>query len=193
MAIVTKAQLEQAQAQDTEIKTLPGSIPINKDRVCFRIIDANFGPSASSPNNMITLEVEIYSPETMKIVAAGLKEYSITGLKCKCYFSFSDAALPRLIGPLPGGKPGFMENLGLKPEIDTDNPDTEQFKGKCFSAIVGPDDRIPRKDITPDQRAAGQKVGDPITNEDGSVDKSYAIKITGGYSSTKVPYIEPQF
>lgn len=174
MAIVSKQVSVGGQSSTGELRDLPGNIPINKDAYCWRIADVNWGPSKSSGKNQFTFDCEIYHPATIKSVVDG-KEYNVAGKKAKLYFATTDEAIGYLVGF--DDKPGFMEVIGLKPEIDNENPDQEQFKSKCFRATALPEDRVQRKDLTPEQREAGQKVGDPITNEDGSVDKYYAISI----------------
>lgn len=180
MAVVSKEQL--VAAAGSVKSALPSSIPLNRDRYSLRIKKCDFGQSKNSGNNMLTLEVEIYYPPTIKSVING-QEYEVAGLDTKMYMSFSEAALPRLLGDAV--QKGFMEHIGLKPEIDIENPDTIQFVGKCFSAVCGSEKREQRKELTAAEIAEGKKVGDLILNEDGSTSTSYTWKVLGDITPTK--------
>lgn len=180
MAIVTQEQV--AQSATSSAKQLNSSVPLNKDRYSFRIKKATFGESKKSGNPMLTFDCEIYYPPTMVSKANG-QTYEIGGTEAKTWRSFSKEALPMLLGD--GVQKGFMEILGLKPEIDTENPDTQQFEGKCFSAIAGHEKRENRKELSAAEIAEGKKEGEVILNEDGSPSVSYGVKIFGDITPTK--------
>ncbi len=182
MAIATKSSVAPRSGADGEAVSLPFNVPLPRDRYSWRIKKADFGQSKSSGNDMITLDVEIYYPEEVAHPLNG-KTYNVAGRDAKMYFSLQDQALYRLLGSEE--EEGFMEQIGLKPEIDTDNPDTKQFENKCFSAIGGSEKREQRKELMAAEITAGKKQGDPILNEDGSPSISYAVKVIGDITRTK--------
>lgn len=159
----------------SEVGNLPSSVPINKDRYSLRVKSAVFGNSKSSGNPMITVVSEIYSPESIVSVRDG-KTYNVAGVEITGYYSLTEKALPKLAE--------FMEACGMPAEIDLDNPDVTEFIGKCYSQIVGSEERQQRKELTESERALGKKFGDPILREDGSPEISYTAKGIGSPSKT---------
>ena len=159
----------------TEVGNLPKNIPINRDRYCFRIIEAVFGQSKSSGNNMITITAEIYDPQSITSVRDG-KTYNVAGSKVTTYLTLTDKAMGRVAD--------FMEACGMAPELDVNAPDTSVFIGKCFSAVAGPDTREMRKDLTDAEKLAGKKQGDVILREDGSPEVTYGVKLVSEPSRT---------
>lgn len=176
MALVTKEAVKAQPKAEGSIPDHPYTMPVPKDRYCWRIKDCTFGPSKSSGRPMLTFDCELYHPKTVTSHIDG-KEYNVAGREAKTYFGLEGDALGYLLGNEKDE--GFMEKLGLKPEIDTENPNTEQFKGKCFSALADIKENVARKDLTPAQREAGQKQGDPIKDEQGNEEKSYSLGING--------------
>lgn len=141
-----------------EATSLPRNLPINRDRYDLRIKTCGFKLSAKG-NKMLELDVEIYNPESISHPSGG--KYSVTGLSCRKY-----VMLETNNDLIEMAK--FMQRLGLKPEINPENPDTEQFVGKCFSDIISPKKYEKRKTPTAEQLqkdpdAQGDVIIDPET------------------------------
>lgn len=69
-------------------KSLNQKVQLPKDAYVVRVIDEKFGPSKSSGNNMITLELEIVAPEEVKDATGDTIECG--GYKFKTYFSIEN-------------------------------------------------------------------------------------------------------
>src|SRR3954471_11738465 len=125
--------LTQVQPDTTETQQLPRNMQINTNRYDVRIKSCGFKVSKEKAdgkggNPMLEIEIEIYNPESI-IHAVDGQRYNVSGLSCRKYLTIhTNKDLIAL--------KAFMERLGLKPVIDTENPDTEQFVGKCFSDII---------------------------------------------------------
>lgn len=187
MALVTQESNEGSVQQAGEVKTLPRNKQININRYSLRIKSAQHKMSKSG-NPMIECDVEIYSPATITHNQDG-QQYNVAGISCKKYISLQDKMLEGLIGSKATkarGEVSFMEILGLKPEIDTENPDTEQFVGKVFSDIVNPEKRERRTQPTAAQLAENPAAqGDPIIDpETGLPEVSYGIKLGNSVKRT---------
>jgi hypothetical protein len=143
-------------------------MPLPKDRYTIRCTDEKFGMNSNN-NPMITREWEIVAPE---VVMCGDQNVTVTGVKVQQYAvckvkaddgtwdaKKSDSAYARLRDDLL--------LLGFDgEEIDDENPPLVA-KGKVVEAILYGRKSESRKDATPEQRAKGAKVGDPITGLDG--------------------------
>jgi len=187
MALVTQESNEGSVQQAGEVKTLPRNKQINNNRYSLRIKSAQHKMSKSG-FPMIECDVEIYSPATITHHQDG-QLYNVAGLSCKKYISLKDNMLEGLIGSKATkarGEVSFMEILGLKPEIDTENPDTEQFVGKVFSDVVSAEKRERRTQPTAAQLEANPAAqGDPIIDpETGLPEVSYGIKLGNSVKRT---------
>lgn len=169
---------ELAKQVPIEVGTLPPNIKINQDRYALRVINAEFGMSKSSGNPMITLELEIFHPASIVSVFNG-KEYNVAGLKCKTYLTLADKTMQYTAATMSAI--GIPDTYDLNPQ----NPETDIFLGKCFSAVIGADERTNRKDLTAQDKEAGRKVGEPILDENGQVTINYGIKLIGDIKPTK--------
>lgn len=174
MALVTKEAIKAQPKAEGSVPDHPYNMPMPKDRYCFRIKDVTFAPSKNSGKPQLTFDCELYAPAKVTSHIDG-REYNVAGREAKVYFGVTGDALGYLLGNDRGM--GFMEKLGLKPEIDPENPNTEQFKGKTFSAIIEVKENVARKDLTPAQIENGQRLGDPIKDENGNEEKSYSMGI----------------
>lgn len=129
--------------------------PALNDRFIMRVLDAQFGMS-SSQNPMITLECEIIKPNQVKI--GGVLFDELDGIKPapKFYMALTDKNKSNVNE--------CIERLGLEPITDIENPNTEQFKGVVFAALVQSQERVQMKANPDDPR--GKKV--PVTDGRGN-------------------------
>lgn len=129
-----------------------------------RCIGANFGPSKSSGNPMVTLSWEIVSPQQVEI---GDGQYVIAGIKCgDTYYTTSN---PKDLTKQENARKRFEEfctKLGIDPAtINWDNVDTKPFLGKLVFVMISPDVEERRKNPTAAQLAANPKAeGDVMRN-----------------------------
>ena len=109
-----------------------------RGRYTVRVKDATFGPSKSSGNPMITLDCEIIEPEFVTV--QGVK-YPLDQVKVMYYLILVEAKghLAKIVGP---PSPSLMERLGLANEIDDENPNTKQFEGLVFDAILSSREKL---------------------------------------------------
>jgi len=187
MALVTQDTNEGSVQQAGEVKMLPRNKQINNNRYSLRIKSAVHKMSkAGKP--MIECDVEIYHPATITHHQDG-QVYNVAGLSCKKYISLADNMLERLVGSKLSkarGETCLMEILGLTPEIDTENPNTEQFVGKVFSDVVTAEKRERRTQPTAAQLAENPAAqGDVIVDpETGLPEVSYGIRLSDSVKRT---------
>ncbi len=162
-----------------EIQTLPRNKMLPRDRYDFRIKSAKFEISKAKGNKMLNFQVEIYAPEQVNLNSGGT--YSVAGLSCiKRVMLQTDENVHEVNEIL-------MPRLGLPAITDTDNPDTEQFVGKCFSDIAKSVKREQRKDPTAEQLALGQPGDVIIDHETGQPEVFYGIDTEFGLQNVKRP------
>tara|TARA_R110000868_G_scaffold3147_1_gene20904 strand:+ start:7857 stop:8342 length:486 start_codon:yes stop_codon:yes gene_type:complete len=135
-----------------------GNVQITRNRYSLRVKEAVAGKSKSSGNDMITLNCEIYAPAVLETDAG---KFSIDGVRLTHYLTLSEAALPRFLD--------FCKrvNIPVPAELDTENVDVTPFQGLKFDAILDSKERELRQ-----RPAPGQKVGDPIVDDNGNPIKS---------------------
>lgn len=163
--------------QTGEASNLPGSIPLSRDRYSTRIKDAAFGMSKSSGKPMITLDCEIYAPDTIKSHVDG-QQYTVAGISDKKYLSLGPDSLKYTLE--------FMRQIGLEPAIDPENPNLEQFKNKTFASLWYSEEQNMNKSQSDEEKLAG-KSPEPITREDGTPIKFYRSKLGQVIGPTSAP------
>jgi len=142
--------------------------PAFKDRYVVRIIEAGFGLSKSSGKPMITISTEIVgkpqpSGVTTPTVVYNDKSYQIASIKpSRKYFVLqAGPSLERFFA--------FQRACGLPDtEVDETNPPTQCFEGLLLEAILTATEQTDKKQLTPEEKAAGKTEGDPITDGDGN-------------------------
>lgn len=175
MAEVT---LDQVKSQSADAPSaLPGSIPISKDRFSTRIKEAVFGMSKSSGKPMITLDVEIYAPDTIKSHIDG-NVYTVAGISDKKYLSLGPDSLKYSLE--------FMRQIGMEPRIDPENPNLEVFKNRTFAAVWYPEEQAQMKPQSEADKLAGRKP-EPITTEDGKPITFFRSKLGTVVGPTSAP------
>ena len=154
---------------------LPNTVKLpNNTRCATRISKAEYKIS-SKGNPMIVLDVEIFNPESIKINGT---DYNIAGIVDKHFLTLTDAAMQRV--------KEFMKHIGIGGvELDKENPDTDQFIGRKFSALWGGDEYVYRAELTDEDRAAGKTEGEPVTDEEGNVLRGYRSKMKMVIGPTK--------
>jgi hypothetical protein len=161
----------------TETTTLPKHIPINKDRYDFRILKVEKKVSAAKGNKYLAFTSEIYNPETIVSKIDG-KTYNVAGLKFnKIVMIETEKDIEALYG--------FMRRLKLPETIDKENPDCEQFVGKCYSDDVKSKEYQRRKDPTYEQLQADPNAkGEVMINhETGKPEVGYTLDCPFGTTS----------
>ena len=179
MAIATLESVKQQQEASGDVPSLPSNLAIPRDRYSWRIKEASFGPSKSSGKNQITLDTELYAPAVVNHPLGG--KYNVAGTNCKKYLPVEGDGLKFTLE--------FMVKIGLKGELDTENPDLKQFEGKCFSQVAQGKETTQRKDLTAAQIAEGKKKweADPILGEDGKPSITYTTELVfATEDSTKI-------
>lgn len=137
-----------------------------------RVTTATFGPSKSSGNPMITLELEIVSPRSKDV---GGEEIELAGVKCKHYLTIKvlppdNASDKELAYAEEASKDAlgrckefyamaFPDDPDRATSLNPENPDLTGLVGLCFYTQMQPDVEEQRKNPTPEQIAAGQKIG----------------------------------
>jgi hypothetical protein len=160
-----------------------------KDRYTIRCTEEKFGMNSNN-NPMITREWEVVAPETVQI---GDQIVTVSGATIQQYLTSkvkgdggqwdskrSDGAFARLRDDL--------KLLGFEgEEIDDENPPLIA-KGKVVEAILYGRVSKSFKEVTPEQRAKGQRNGDPIKDLDGKDVVVYQINIDSilGLSNAEV-------
>jgi hypothetical protein len=173
MALV---KLEELPVSD-KASNLPSDVPLSQDAYSTRIKDAVFGMSKSSGKPMITLDCEIYSPDTIKSHYDG-KTYTVAGISDKKYLSLGPDSLQYTLE--------FMRQIGLKPEIDPENPDCEQFKNKAWRNLWYAEEQNMNKPQSEEDKLAGKKP-EPICKEDGTPIKFFRSKMGRVVGPTSAP------
>lgn len=170
---------------------LTSKIRLPRNRYTGRCIKDDFGNSKGSGNPMVTRVFEIALPETVlingqQILIAGTEVIQYLpiivleeGVKNK---EKTDKAQAKF----------SAENvkLGLPEDFDDENPLAEgNAVGKVVAMILSSEEYSPRLDLTPEEKAKGLKVGQPIKDENGKDIVSYRVKLEQvlGLSSADVP------
>lgn len=164
--------------QTKDINNLPSSLPIPRDGYATRVRKADMTTSKAG-NLQIVIEVEIYSPATVTISGS---EYNVAGKWSKEYLPLTEKGWWKT--------EETMRKLGLNPaSLDKQNPDTDQFVGKTCHAIWESEEWVERKDLSPEQVAAGMKPeeADPIKDGDGNAIKGYRTVLAKIVGKTGVP------
>lgn len=118
-----------------------GRCPLPWDAYICRIIDARFAPSKKG-KPMTTLSCEVVSKrdKTTEVTVDGNK-YDIAGQKFQMYLLYTTDGNDPETGEFKRGQiqnvVKFNDKLKIDmPEIDTDNPEIECYKGKGFLAMM---------------------------------------------------------
>ncbi len=106
-----------------------GNVEIPRDRYTLRVVDAKHGISRAG-NNQITLECEVVGDQPIEYKG---RKVMIGGKKVRYYLPLNDDRLGDVIGE---GCGSVHDKLGLPLEIDTEAPDTQQYVGLVFDAIL---------------------------------------------------------
>jgi hypothetical protein len=131
--------------------------PYMSDAYNVRVVKVDFGPSKSTGNPVITLGLEIISPQT--IVRDG-KQYDLTSLEPVMRLMLWQAEKFDGIGQVKT----LHETLGLPLTIDPENPDLKIYEGLCFRTFLGSEEII-RKKVT-GKDAKGNPKWEPILDEE---------------------------
>ena len=154
---------------DFESKRKQGQVPPNmKDCYVLRCRDAKVQVSAAGNRN-IALECEFVDPVEKEF---GGKVYDLSALKHTFYLSLED---PDESSDGINQTFDVMETLELEPVLDPEEPDTKQFEGLVFEAII---DSVERKQMKPDPTKKGKMI--PITNAEGK-------EISSGWQTQAFP------
>lgn len=147
------------------------TVPFPTDNYLLRIIDATFAPSKGSGKPMITLMTEIQSPDVVSVVENGADvEYNVAGIKPRPLYQVTKSVDAEgnvdaeKTATLSGNVDTLYAKLGLTKPADPENHNPEVFKNVVFWAVVTGRKQEKRKSPTAAQLAAGQKVGDVLTN-----------------------------
>lgn len=166
MAVVTPDQVVRS-----------GNFPLPPTRVTNRCMKASFKKS-NSGNPMTVLECEVVcGPNGEQVVEVGKDKCKIAGMKLTYWLPYTDGMMANIFD--------LNEKLfGTREAIDTDNPDTKQYEGLCFDAIISIE-QTPKMTKT----AAGEYV--PILDAKGQKVMQFQTKaqITDilGLSDVQVP------
>lgn len=176
------------ESQDNNGITLPRNLGLPRDRYNFRIKKCEMKISNEKQNKYLALDVEIYAPDTIVHNKDG-KTYNVAGLSSNKIVMIQSPRDLQACG-------AFMQKLGLKPELDTENPDTEQFIGKYYSDIASGKMYEKRKDPTYEQLQTNPNAkGDVMVNPDtGKPEVSYSVDCGFGVGNvTKATVAAPAF
>lgn len=142
-----------------------------QDNYVARVTNVVFGPSKGSGNPMITLDLEVVSPD---VVQVGDKNVTVAGVGLKHYITTQvmdgeninaekTAACASRIQEL-------YEKLGLDfSTFNAENPDTSVFENMKIWVLLKSDRSEKRKAPTAEQAARkelGEIIKDPITGKD---------------------------
>lgn len=120
-----------------------------------RIVGANFGPSASSNNPMLTLTFEVVSPTDAEV---GTKTYNIAGVQAKRYYVTEVKDNAEKTENCRARVRELWTLLGLDPEsINWDNIDCTPLLGLLVFCQMSPDAEPQRKNPTAAQIEAAKK------------------------------------
>jgi hypothetical protein len=153
---------------------------------CFinRVTEAKFSPSKSSGQPMITLEMEVVSPETYDI---GGEQVEIAGIKTTQYYTttiFQEdgktvdeeatrEAYKRVFVSGDSENPALFERFGLDGRSeDPNNPNVKQLEGLCVYTQMSPDVEEQRKSPTKEQLDKAKKAGVKNMREVGDIMKN---------------------
>lgn len=148
-----------------------GNVQIPANRYSLRVKEAITGKSKSSGNDMLTLNCEIYAPAVLETEEG---KFSIDGARVTHYITLTkegEVTLGRLVE--------FCKrcNIALPEEFDTENVDITPFQGLKFDARLDSEARVSRQ-----RPKSGQKVGDPIMDDDGKpIISGWDVRITDVY------------
>ena len=173
------------------VGTLTNADRIPRDRYILRVLTAVFGTSQSSGNPMITVEFEVLSDkEGSDTVLVGDRRLNIAGKRIRQYYVTKvltdESKTPEKMGRVFD----LFERCGCpQDDIDENNPDVKQLENKTVEAILYSKETTKYKDPTPEQRAMGQRVGDPILDSNGNPVIVYDLAIDSilGPSSVTAP------
>lgn len=126
-------------------------------------INAVFGKSKSSGNNMITLEWEVVEP---KAVLFKNESYSVEGTSITEYVSLKKDAL--------GKMKALHKTLGLPMNVNLNNPNTNVYLGKAITAVVATRQKVMAKEGTQEPLLGAD--GKPIATNEYRVDRYIAAK-----------------
>ena len=141
------------------------------DNYVLRVTNASFAPSKSSGNPMITLDVEVVSPEIVEIDG---KQVTVSGVSLKHYLTTQVMDGENINAEKTAACAARIEELFGKLGLDfsafnVENPDTTVFENLKFWALLKADKSEKRKQPTAEQKAKkelGDIIKDPITGED---------------------------
>ena len=163
------------------------NMPWPKDNYIVRIAEAKFGASKRTENPMITLDLEVVSPETVTI---GSESVTVAGTPLKMYLVTAVNNDEEKTKNWQAKIKAFFTKLKLPADnIDWNNPDLSVLTGINMWVLLAAQANEKRKDPTAEQKAAnqlGDVLVDPITgvkqvtyypNVDGGVDGVYGVAV----------------
>jgi hypothetical protein len=160
MARLTEEMLAPSGGENQE---LSGRVPpLLNGKYVLRIINTSNEPSKRSGNRMVTLEMEIVSPE--RVIRNGVK-YVVSGLKAKCYFPIESKKGLDVTKELQRAYKDFRAMMGVEPYFDLQNPEHEDLRGLGFKAVLGSEERIPmvRNEEGEEEQLKDEVTGQPIS------------------------------
>lgn len=125
--------------ENTSKSTVVGIPPAGfKDRVILRGKKAQFKISRRSRNPMIEWECEIVWPQTVKGIDGNM--YDLTSIPIRYWLVLveDNGSMDFIINKL-------MPKLGLDPRLDDENPDTKQFEGLVFDAVISTNEDVQQR------------------------------------------------
>jgi len=136
MAKITDLELQVEEGQEVS-----GQVPpLLNGKYKLRIIKTSNQPSKRTGGRMVTLEVEIVSPERIK---RNGQLYVVSGLKGKCYFPLESKKGDKIQKDLQRAYFDFRKMMDVDPYFDKENPEHEDLRGMGFEAVLGSEERIP--------------------------------------------------
>lgn len=152
-----------------------------------RIIEASFGPSKSTDNLMVTVNIEIVSPQTYEI---GRVEYNIAGVKAVKYFSLENKKDSSKNDKLRAQFAEFYTRCGLDAStIDYENVNVKDLLQKVLMTSLKGKSEVARKTPTLAQVQKGELgsvMKNPVTGKEEiywkpEVTEFYGIAPEGSY------------
>lgn len=131
--------------------------PFMSDAYNVRVNKVDFGPSRSSGNPIITLGLEIISPQS---IVRDDKTYDLTSLEPVMRLMLWKTEKFDGIGQVKE----FHEKMGLPLTIDPENPDLKIYDGLCFRTFLGSEEII-RQKVT-GKNPNGTPKWEPIVDEE---------------------------
>lgn len=167
-----------------------GVPPGFKDRYVVRLIEATFGLSKAKNNPMISVQAEVVGVPTTQgitcsIVKRGGVDWQIAGIRVNTSY------FPLVAGPSLSRFFAFHDALNLPHEVDENNPNVEQYKGKLVEAILTTEESVERKVLSDDEKAAGKTMGDPILDNDGKEIKTTRVVVSRWLAPYRGDVAEP--